>query len=155
SAQGLNRYSYVENNPLTFVDPSGFQEQPSPATYVTTVGLNSPPSGAPPGYTYVPTVQNVDDSILWMLTPYRPPPSSAVAHGPTSTPSPSASFGPSATDAPSASDVASAREGANAEAARAAVGPHGSIPGIAPRASAHHPGMGHGAGQPPPGLGGP
>ncbi len=24
STQGLNRYSYVENNPLTFVDPSGF-----------------------------------------------------------------------------------------------------------------------------------
>jgi RHS repeat-associated protein len=29
SSQGLNRYSYVRNNPLSLADPSGFQEDPS------------------------------------------------------------------------------------------------------------------------------
>ncbi len=35
--QGLNRYSYVQNNPMNFVDPSGFDSCP-PVTYETEGG---------------------------------------------------------------------------------------------------------------------
>ncbi len=35
--QGLNRYSYVQNNPMSFVDPSGFDECP-PISYPTEGG---------------------------------------------------------------------------------------------------------------------
>jgi hypothetical protein len=30
NAQDYNRYSYVDNNPLTLIDPSGFDDAPAP-----------------------------------------------------------------------------------------------------------------------------
>jgi RHS repeat-associated protein len=49
NAQSYNRYSYVYNNPLSFIDPSGFEGTGSGENYCATHPNDPPCAPAPPG----------------------------------------------------------------------------------------------------------
>jgi RHS repeat-associated protein len=84
NAQNYNRYSYTLNNPLTFVDPSGFetciQGPPMELGYWVTIGSSNQLDGN--GFPILPPV-TIND-VMW-----TPPPICFAGSPPTGSPSPS------------------------------------------------------------------